>query len=455
MIDIAGESRRRSVKKTIVWGLWAANLALITYWWAVPNGWLELVSGNAPTALHAVARLFGLFATYCALMQFIAMGRIGWLEPIFGMDRLAIFHRRNGIATISFILLHSSLMTLTHPVLYGGSVNVLDVFLLPYVWLAFIAELLFILTVGLSIYIVRKHLKFETWYAVHLLNYLAIALVPWHQLTNGGDFLTNKAFANYWIGLYVFTALCVLYWRFVKVFIKFLRHQFVVQKVVKETPTATSVYIAGKNMNKFKAKGGQFVLVRFLDQTRWSQEHPFSLSRLPDGKTIRLTIRQLGDFTNGVPDITPGTSVAVSGPFGAFTHHLRRTQKLLYIVGGIGITPIRSMIEEQAAMGEKDNSIMLYGNRTEADTIFLNELRELAGKTGLQLHNVLSDQKDYKGETGFVDQEKIARLVPDVTTRDIFLCGPPPMMWGIRDQLKALGVPAEQIHYERFALHKG
>jgi len=455
MIDVAGEIRRRFVKKTIVWGLWFANLALIAFLWAVPNGWLEVVSGNVPTALHAMGRLFGLFATYCALMQFIAMGRIGWLEPIFGLDRLAIFHRRNGIATISFILLHSSLITLTHPVLLGGSVDMLGVLALPYVWLAFAAELLFILTVGLSIYIVRKHLKFETWYAVHLLNYLAIALVPWHQLTNGGDFLTNQAFADYWVGLYIFTALCVLYWRFGKVFLQFARHQFVVQKVVKETPTATSVYITGKRMDTFKAKGGQFVLVRFLDAARWSQEHPFSLSRLPDGKTIRLTIRQLGDFTNTVPDITPGTHVAVSGPFGAFTHQQRRTQKLLYIVGGIGITPIRSMVEEQARMGEKNNAIMLYGNRTETDTIFLDELGELAGKTGLQLHNVLSDQKGYRGETGFIDQEKIVRLVPDVAERDIFLCGPPPMMWGVMDQLKALGVPDAQIHYERFALHKG
>jgi len=424
------------------------------WWWAVPDGWLEVASGDVPTALHAASRLFGLLATYCALMQFIAMGRIGWLEPIFGLDRLAIFHRRNGVATISFILLHSSLMALTHPLLTGGSVDLLGVLQLPYVWLAAVAEVLFILTVGLSIYIVRKHLKFETWYAVHLLNYVAIALIPWHQLTNGGDFLTNQTFANYWIALYLFTAACVLYWRFAKVFLQFVRHRFVVQKVVKETPTATSVYITGHNMDGFTARGGQFVLVRFLDAQRWTQEHPFSLSRLPDGKTIRLTIRQLGDFTNTVPDIAPGTHVAVSGPFGAFTHRQRRTQKLLYIVGGIGITPIRSMVEEQANMGERDNAIMLYGNRTEADTIFLDELYVLASKTGLQLHNVLSDQKDYQGETGFIDQEKIIRLVPDVKERDVFLCGPPPMMWGIMDQLKVLGVPPEQIHYERFALHK-
>jgi predicted ferric reductase len=262
MVDVAGNARRRSIKKAIIWGLWGINLALICYWWAWPNGLLEVASGDLVTALHAIARLFGLLATYCALMQFIAMGRIGWLEPVFGLDRLAIFHRRNGIATLGFILLHSSLMTLTHPLLQG-SFNFLSIYQLPYVWLAAVAEVLFITTVGLSIYIVRKHLTFETWYAVHLLNYVAIALIPWHQLTNGGDFLTNTLFAKYWIGLYLFTAVCILYWRFAKPFITFGRHRFVVQKIVKETATAASVYITGTHMEKFTAKGGQLCLCGF------------------------------------------------------------------------------------------------------------------------------------------------------------------------------------------------
>jgi len=453
MIDTARNVRRRATKKTLAWAFWALNLAVIVYFWA-PNGLLEVGSGDIIAALHAIARLFGLLATFCALTQFVLMGRVGWLEPIFGLDRLAIFHRRNGVATLTFILLHSSLMTLTHPLLQH-STNFLGVLELPYVWLAAIAEVLFVLTVGMSIYIVRKHLKFETWYAVHLLNYAAIALVPWHQLTNGGDFLVNPTFSYYWIGLYAFTALNVLIWRFGRTGWLYLRHRFEVDKVVQQTATATSVYIKGKNMDKFHSKAGQFILVRFLARPFVWQEHPFSLSKVTDAQGLRLTIRQLGDFTNMVPQLKPGTKVWVSGPFGAFTHELQRTNKLLYIVGGIGITPIYSMIQDQAARGETGNAIMLYGNRTEADTIFLKELTALSQQIKMPIYNVLSDQKDYKGEKGFIDKEKIARLVPDVATRDVFLCGPPPMMAGIRAMLHELGVPESQIHYERFALHKG
>ncbi|HVI69575.1 MAG TPA: ferredoxin reductase family protein [Magnetospirillaceae bacterium] len=452
MIDVARNTRKRTLNKTLAWSFWAANLIAIFIFW-LPLGLPEVVSGDLPTMFHAVGRLFGLFATFCALTQFVVMGRVGWLEPIFGLDRLAIFHRRNGMATISFILLHSSLMTLTHPLLQG-STNFLDIIHVPYVWMAMIAEVLFILTVGLSIYIVRKHLKFETWYVVHLLNYLAIALVPWHQLTNGGDFLTNPLFANYWIVLYVFTALNVLYWRFGMTIIKFTRHDFTVEKVVKETPTATSVYIKVRNLDRFKAKGGQFVLVRFLAKPFIFQEHPFSLSMLPSSEHLRLTIRQVGDFTNMIPQLQPGTKVWVHGPFGAFTHEQQRTNKLLYIVGGIGITPIRSMIEDQARRGESGNAVLLYGNRTANDTIFLDELTQLGKQIAMPMYNVLSEQKDYKGEKGYIDIEKIERLVPDVRTRDVFICGPPPMMYGLIDELKKVGMPAAQIHYERFSLHK-
>jgi ferredoxin-NADP reductase len=112
------------------------------------------------------------------------------------------------------------------------------------------------------------------------------------------------------------------------------------------------------------------------------------------------------------------------------------------------------MIEERVRSGAKDDAILLYGNRSESDTVLIDELQPLAKEIGMPIYNVLSDQPDYKGEKGFVDKEKLARLIPDITDRDIFLCGPPPMMAGVRRALQELGVPIAQVHYERFALHK-
>lgn len=447
---------QRTIKKGLAWGFWAVNLAVIVGFWAAGDARIELFSGDFVTIWHAFARLFGLLATFCALTQFVLMGRAGWLEPIFGMDRLAVFHRRNGIATILLIIAHSISIVITHALLSGRGLVAGTEFTLglPYVMWAAIAETLFILTVGTSIFIVRKHLKFEWWYAVHWFNYAAIAIVPFHQLANGSDLLGSAAFRYYWIGIYAFAALNMLVWRFGRTAWLYWRHQFKVQKVVQETPTATSVYFTGKNLQAFTAKAGQFILVRFFDKQRVWQEHPFSLSMLPNKDTFRITVRQLGDFTNSVPTIKPGTPVWVSGPFGAFTHELQTKQKVLYIAGGIGITPIRSMVQERANQGLGNTAIMLYGNRTVEDTALLGELTDLAAKINMPIYNVLSDQKGYSGEVGFIDKQKIQRLVPDVATRDVFLCGPPPMMTGIKKALVELGVPASQVHYERFALDK-
>jgi len=321
----------------------------------------------------------------------------------------------------------------------------------PFVVMASAGVALFVTTVGTSIYIVRKHLKFEWWYLVHLFNYAAILLVVWHQLVFG---LAGGTFGVYWIALYVFAFANILLWRWIWPVAQSNSHDFRVEKTVSETPTATSVYISGRNLEHFRVKGGQFVLVRFMAKGFWTEEHPFSVSQLPNGQHFRLTIRQLGDFTDKVPQLKPGTWVIVSGPHGAFTHERQVKPKVLYIAGGIGITPIISMIQERATWQKPGDSVLIYGNRTVGDSTLLDELKTYAAKIKMPIHNVLSEQKDYRGEKGYVDGEKIKRLVPDVAQRDVYLCGPPPMMASIVASLKQMGVPSGQIHYERFSLHK-
>lgn len=452
----AGLASQRAVKKTLAWAFWAVNgLVVIGFWFAGSGA--QFFSAPFAEQLLIIGRLCGLLATFGALTQFVLMGRAGWLEPIFGLDRLAIFHRRNGITTLVLLLTHSVLIVTGYSLLSNNDLLTQSVVLItsfPFVWLALVAEMLFVLTVGASIYIVRKHLKFETWYAVHLFNYLAITLVVWHQLANGRDLITIPFFREYWIALYVFAALTILGWRWFLPLVRYATFKFTVEKVVPETSTATSVYITGQQFSNFRAKAGQFVLVRFLTKGLWLQEHPFSLSMLPTSQHLRLTIRQLGDFTNAVPSIKPGTKVMVSGPYGAFTHEQQITRKVLYITGGMGITPIRAMVEERSLWPDTEDAILLYGNRTIADTIFLDELKKLTAKANMPMYNVLSEQKNYKGETGLVDTQKIARLVPDVAKRDVFVCGPPGMLVGMIASLKELGVPEVQIHYERFSLHK-
>lgn len=440
------------IKKILAWSFWLANfLIIIGFWW---SGALQAFDQSW---LLPAGRLAGLLATFCALTQFILMGRVGWLEPIFGLDKLAIFHRRNGIAVISLILCHTLLIIFGYSQLSGlgvwGQIQQL-VLLFPFIPLAVVAEMLFVLVVASSIYIVRKHLKFEAWYWVHTLTYAAIILAFWHQFANGADLIAIEPFRYYWIGLYLFTLLNIAMWRFAIPLLRSMYHSFRVEKTVLETPSATSLYITGNNLEHFTAKPGQFVLIRVLAKGLWWQEHPFSLSMIPTPQHFRLTIRQLGDFTNQIPHLKPGTPLLVSGPYGAFTHELQITSKVVYIAGGIGITPVRALLEERALNSEQSDAVMLYGNRTKQETALWEEVQDLAQKGNVKVVNILSEQPNYQGEKGYIDQEKIARLVPDIASRDVFICGPPAMVNSVMPALHNLGVPKKQLHFERFSLHK-
>ena len=244
----------------------------------------------------------------------------------------------------------------------------------------------------------------------------------------------------------------LLGYRLVRPALAFFRHRFVVTRVVSEPGDVTSVYIGGRNLERFAIEAGQFMIVRFLAKGyRW-EAHPFSMSCFPDGRQLRLSIKRLGDFTRRIPELKPGTPVLIDGPHGVFTARRCAADKVLLIAGGIGITPVRSLAEELVGAGR--DVVLVYGNRNGQSIVFKDELDELVARAGgrLRVHYVMSDDPGWPGEKGRIDRDRLARLVPDIAGREVYFCGPPVMRKGIRAALANLGVPARRIHDERFAL---
>ncbi|HTK39242.1 MAG TPA: ferric reductase-like transmembrane domain-containing protein [Patescibacteria group bacterium] len=434
--------------------LWAILLVGVFFLWSVRG--IDLLTTGVSSFFLAVAQLFGLLATFFALTQFMLMGRIWWIERAFGLDRLASFHRFNGYAAIILILLHPVLLTLHHTLEDGTSFSEAYLSIFgehPYTVLALIAEILFVLVVISSVYIARKHLSFETWYWVHLMVYVAIILAAFHQFANGGSLVGSPIASAFWLGLYAFVALNLIIWRFFLPVYRLLKYDFRIVKVQAETPTVTSVYIKARGLSRLVILPGQFVLVRILAHGFWSQEHPFTISWIPKDNQLRLTIRAVGDYTQAIRQLQPGARVLVSGPFGRFTRDVLGGDKQLLIAGGIGITPIRSLVEQASQDGL--DTVVLYANNRTSDVPLKAELDQLAATTDtLQVHYIYSDETAQKRiATGRIDGEYISRTVADFLSRDVYICGPPPMMAAIVDALKQRGLAEEQIHYEVFALH--
>lgn len=440
----------KNTNRVIVWVLLGVVLLGVMALWAVSS--FDSLLASPASALISLGQLAGLLAAVGALLQFMLMGRIGWIEKQFGLDKLAIFHRFNGYVTISLILIHPTLLAFGYGLNAGvTAASQYITFLTKFedVWKALIAQILFILVVVTSIYIVRRKLAYEQWYWVHLSVYAAIILAFAHQITVGGTFISSSLSKNIWIGLYGFVAVNVLYYRFGKLAIDYARFGFKVAEVVHETNSTVSIYITGRNLQRWKSKAGQFVLVRFLTKAQVLQEHPFSLSMVPKDNRLRLTVKNVGDYTAMLQELRPGAPVFISGPFGHFTADITTNPKRLYIAGGVGITPIRALIEEA---GPGSDTTLLYANRTASDTVLLGELTTITDPS--RLHVFYSDDAQAKGEHGRIDIAAIERLVPDFLDRDIFLCGPPPMMSGMVKILAAAKHSPQRLHYERFSLHQ-
>jgi predicted ferric reductase len=432
-----------AVKKTLIYVFFVANLAVTLSFWWTKSGSL-LTSGDASSVLIALGRLFGLIGALLVLTQLVLIGRIKIVEQQFGFDKLNNVHRWIGYCWLFFIPLHPIFLILGYA--KASDISLWAQFLdfithWQYVMWAFLGLCLLIGIITISYAIIRRRLKYETWYFIHLFVYVAIGLMFPHQ-TRTADISNGAAFYYWYVLNFTIFGLVLLY-RFIRPLYNAWKYQFRVDRVVRENPYITSVYIAGRNLEKFNVKPGQYAHNTFLAKKFWFT-HPFSFSASPNGKYLRLSIKAVGDFTATIPNLPTGTRVIIDGPFGVFTEERAKRDKFLFIAGGIGITPIYSLIE---SMSQKNKDmVLIYGNKTPEEAAFLDDLAKLTAK----VIPVYSHTKVEGFESGYVDVEKVQRLCPDFLEREIYVCGPPPMTKGVIKFLRAMGVQSNQLHYERF-----
>lgn len=441
---------RRGPRFALTWALRAFALgnALVITWLWLNGGGLSAVK-DAGTLLTSLGRITGLLGAYLALLQILLLARLPWLERLAGFDVLTVWHRRNGKLVLYLVLAHVVTITLGYALMDRISVpsevsTLLGTY--PGMVAATAGTALMVVVAVSSFILVRSRLPYEGWYAVHLAAYAGIALAWVHQVPTGNEFLTNPVAAAYWAALYFGTLVLVAVFRLVLPALGVLRHRLRVESVTLEGPNVVSLRIRGRRLDRLEAQAGQFFLWRFLARGRWWEAHPFSLSEAPQGDSLRITVKAAGDFTRAVAGIRPGTPVVAEGPFGVFTEAVRRHEGVALIAGGIGITPVRALAETM-----RGDVIVIYRALREEDVVFRTELDRLARERGLTLHYVIGHHAAPEGER-IMSPEHLRELVPDLTERDIYVCGPPGMATFLERNVRAAGVPRRQLHIERFAL---
>lgn len=425
----------------------AANAAWMVHLW-VHGG--NLHTHGAGDVLNSIGRITGLIGAYLALLQVLMLARLPWLDRLIGFDRMTIWHRRNGKACIVLIVVHTITITagytLTDQIGLGKEISSL-LGTYPGMITATIGTGLLIAVVLTSLMIVRRRLRYEAWYAVHMLAYAGIALGYLHQVPTGNELAVDPAAQRYWHLLYIVPLALLIVFRVLGPLLRASWHRLRVEEVVRETPSVVSVYIGGRHLDRLGARAGQFFIWRFLAAGVWWESHPFSLSAAPHGQRLRITVKASGDYSARLASIAPGTRVIADGPFGRFTANSRRRERLALIAGGIGITPIRALLDDLAPHADVT---VVYRALADDDIVFRDELDQLATEHGVRLHYVVGDHRD-SSSAHLLTAAHLDELVPDLRDRDVFLCGPPGMVAVIRRTLHEARVPRRHIHLEEFA----
>jgi len=435
--------------------VWCTMLVVVALW--VSGGGVQDLAQTG-TALTSIGRLTGLVASDLLLIQVLLMARIPLVERTYGQDELARRHRWVGFSSFNLMLVHIVAITLGYAVtsssgLWGTIVDFVVNY--PGMLLAVAGTVVVVGVTITSIRAARRRLRYESWHLLHLYAYLGLGLALPHQLWAGKEFLTSAVATVFWWTLWAAAAACVLIWRVGQPLWRSLRHQLVVEEVRAENDAVTTVVMRGRMLHRLPVRAGQFFQWRFLDGPGSTRAHPYSLSAAPDGRTLRITAAHLGDGSARLASLRPGTRALFEGPYGRLHEGVRTRRKVLLMASGIGITPMRALLEE---LDQRPGDVtMVYRAGSEKGRILVDELSALAGRRRARLFVVTGRRASERPSwlpqhyAHIGDVEALRQFVPDVAHHDVFICGSPGWMDAAERAVIDAGVPPEHVHIERFA----
>jgi predicted ferric reductase len=430
-------------------------VAVVALWVMNQGGPLGLSTSDR--AMGSLGLLTGLLASDLMILQVVLLARIPWVERSWGHDLLTRRHRWIGFASFWLMIAHVLLFAAERAVREPDAM--LDALVRVFVtdsWMLFatVGTALLIMVVVTSVRAARRRLRYESWHLLHLYSYAGIAATFPHTFVDGADF--HQTWTRvYWWCLYGFAFAVTLMYRVALPAWRSLHHRLRVESVITEAPGTVSVTLEGHRLDRMRTASGQFFIWRFLDGPGWTRGNPYTLSAAPTRDRLRITIKAAGDGSARAARLTPGTRALIEGPYGTLTARQRTQPRMLLIAAGIGITPMRALIEDTAyATGE---TTLIYRYSADQHAVFADELREIAADRGVELIFLPGSRRadtswQAAGPAHLDDDAHVLKsLVPDIARCDIYVCGPPAWITAVRKAAHGAGAHRDHVHTEEFA----
>jgi predicted ferric reductase len=300
-----------------------------------------------------------------------------------------------------------------------------------------IALILIVLTWVLSA-VLRSKIAYRPWKYLHYLVYAILPLIFLHAPRAGTILGEGGWLLWYWNALAAVFILCVMLRA--RFSFGFGKHLYSISSVRNLRPDTYEFILQTDGSTVSGVTPGQYV---YVQHRLFGEEHPFSVVHA-QGNTLTLAFTAYGRFTKQLAKLTPGERVYIDGPYGVFTQGvatLPDTQPVVFVAGGIGITPFMQHLQQA-----KPSWQLLYANRDRSHTAYRSEVASSSASV-----TFVDAAAPQPGHSGYIDSALITATVQSPTTAQWYLCGPPPMVRAVTRALRELGVPQNNIATESFS----
>jgi predicted ferric reductase len=404
---------------------------------ATAAGWLAFADAKGDDGSVAFALFIGSVSILLMSWSNTLATRSGLLEPLFGgLDKMYRWHRWFGAMAVGAMWLHIQTVDDVKGI-RGASKSVAE----AAEELAGTGEVLLYVLIVASLV---RWIPYRWWRQSHKLLILPYVFASWHFHTATKPYANSSLWGRWFQAIML---LGIATWAYRVLWRDGIRRGVAYRiSGIDRTSSVTTLEMEPAK-RKMKFRPGQFVFLR-IGSRSVSEPHPFTIASGPSEPVLRIHVKNLGDWSGTLADrVSVGDTVRVEGPYGRLHLFPKRSHPVVWIAGGVGITPFLGTISEGGGTGHVPHLFYAVRSRNEAPGLDVLASAHAEGRIVLHLH--VSDEG--------------SRLRPD-DLRDVFgpnglrgahvaMCGPDALINDMTRTVRSLG--ARHVHVEAFDIRTG